>query len=62
MSWSSSSSSSSSSADVEVVKTYSNNSADTCAWYNGDVCGMPRTCYDCLNVLLRDEKVPHSWL
>lgn len=47
--------SSSGSADVSAGttgKSYSLNASDSCAWHGGVVCGSPRSCYDCLNVLL----------
>lgn len=48
---------SSSSGSAEVAagvtgKSYSLNASDTCAWHGGVACDSPRSCYDCLNVLL----------
>lgn len=37
-------------------KTVSSNRDDSCTWYQGNRCYMPRDCYDCVNVAIqRDE-------
>lgn len=58
MASSSSSASTSGSDTAEVgVKSDSSNAHDTCSWYSGVNCGKPRSCYDCLNVLLTSAEV-----
>lgn len=55
---SSNSNSASDSAGTEVgVKSDSSDAQDMCSWYSGARCGKPRTCYDCLNVLLTRGEV-----
>lgn len=54
---SSRSSSSSSSGEAVGAKSYSTDPDDTCTWYSGDACNNPRTCDDCLNVLLPSGQV-----
>lgn len=41
-------------------KTQPQNNADTCTWYAGGQCYMPRNCYDCINVALPKTKVRAS--
>ncbi|KAG6966797.1 hypothetical protein JG688_00006583 [Phytophthora aleatoria] len=36
-------------------KSVSSNSGDSCAWYDDGECTRPRTCADCLNVLLSTD-------
>lgn len=54
---SSSSSADNSSAyeDAGQGKTTSSNAGDSCTWYAGSDCTRPRTCSDCLNVLLSTD-------
>lgn len=56
----SASSASASGSQVEVgavVKTESSNAGDSCTWYADSECLRPRSCADCLNVLLSSESV-----
>lgn len=65
MASSASSSSSSSAASASTVgaeagvvqKTVSADAKDSCMWYGGDECGMPRSCYDCLNTAIQSDSV-----
>ncbi|POM78066.1 Hypothetical protein PHPALM_4451, partial [Phytophthora palmivora] len=36
-------------------KSVSSNAGDSCTWYNDGECTRPRTCADCLNVLLSTD-------
>lgn len=38
-------------------KRASSNSDDTCAWYSGARCYMPRDCYDCINTAIKHDTV-----
>jgi hypothetical protein len=55
---SSASSASTVGAEAGVVqKTVSADAKDSCMWYGGDECGMPRSCYDCLNTAIQSDSV-----
>lgn len=57
---------SSTSSDVNVGdsnKSVSSNAGDSCKWYDDGECTRPRTCRDCLNVLLSSDSCavdPHG--
>jgi len=55
-----SASASASGSQVEVgavVKTESSSAGDSCTWYADSDCLRPRSCSDCLNVLLSSDSV-----
>ncbi|KAG7397241.1 hypothetical protein PHYBOEH_001053 [Phytophthora boehmeriae] len=54
----SSNSSDESSGDIvftSAPKSVTSDTGDSCAWYSGGICSHPRSCYDCLNVVIPGE-------
>ncbi|KAG6966791.1 hypothetical protein JG688_00006584 [Phytophthora aleatoria] len=41
---------------TNVTKSTSSNTGDSCTWYAGENCSLPRTGYDCLNMLLETDE------
>ncbi|KAE8991987.1 hypothetical protein PF011_g17726 [Phytophthora fragariae] len=37
---------------TSAPKTEASNSGDSCTWYSGGICSRPRSCSDCLNVVI----------
>ncbi|CEG39038.1 uncharacterized protein PHALS_09103 [Plasmopara halstedii] len=40
----------------DTPKINASNSEDSCTWYSGGVCSRPRSCFDCLNVVVPGQE------
>ncbi|KAI9911981.1 hypothetical protein PsorP6_009794 [Peronosclerospora sorghi] len=40
---------------IKYTKTTSSTDGETCTWYSNSICARPRSCFDCLNVILPGE-------
>lgn len=41
---------------VNATRAMVTNAGDSCTWYAGETCSLPRTGFDCLNVLLETDE------